>query len=77
METNSIKNEKAILDQLIAGQRITTSSVLFSIQTSELRTYIARIRKTVKVSDKWVTKNGKHFKEYFISKDNVTPQKTN
>jgi hypothetical protein len=67
METNAFKNEKAILDQLIAGRRITTMSVLSSVGTSELRTYLARIRKTVKVSDKWISKNGKRFKEYFIS----------
>lgn len=68
MEVSAFNNEKAILQQLIAGRRITSISVLKSIGTTETRVYIARIRKTVKVSDKWVTKNGKHFKEYYIEK---------
>lgn len=73
MEVNAFKNEKAILEQLIAGRRITTMSVLSSVGTSELRTYLSRIRKTVKISSTWVKRNGKHFKEYYI--EDVTGRK--
>lgn len=68
MENNSYSNQKAILDQLLAGRRISTLTVLKSIGTSELRHYLAIIRKTVNVSDEWVERNGKRFKEYFIKK---------
>lgn len=70
METNSISNEKAILEQLLRGDRISNITVLNTVSTTEIRTYIARIRKTLKVSDEWVTKNGKRFKEYFIKRNN-------
>lgn len=66
-------NYGKILEQLISGIRITTMSVLKSIKTSELRTYLSQIRKTIQVSDEWVKRpDGKRYKEYFIPIKKVT-----
>jgi len=61
-------NLKAIREQLIRGWRITVQSVLQSVGTQEARTYIAILRKDpeLKIKDRWISKNGKHFKEYFL-----------
>lgn len=69
---DSIKN--MILNQLLAGRRITCVSVLKSLHTTELRHFIAIIRKTVNVSSVWIQKGKVRFKEYYI--DNVTQQKS-
>jgi len=68
---DSIQN--MILGQLLAGRRITCVSVLKSCHSTELRHFVAIIRKTVNVSSVWIQKGKVRFKEYYI--DNVTNQK--
>lgn len=68
--------QKLILAQLMAGQRITTQTVLKSLGTTEARLFVSRIRKTVNVESVWIN-NGEHrYKEYFINQ-NVTAKQTN
>jgi len=62
---DSIQN--MILSQLLSGRRITTVSVLESLRTTELRHFVAIIRKTVNVQSVWVKKGKVRYKEYFIS----------
>jgi hypothetical protein len=59
---------KAIKDELLTGKRITVQSVLKSIGTQELRTYIPRLRREfgLNIDTVWVTRAEKRFKEYFI-----------
>lgn len=61
-------NEYAILGQLLEGKKITTTSVLSTIGTTELRHYIAKIRKYQPVSDEKRPNKGEHgnHKAYFI-----------
>lgn len=63
-------NEYAILGQLLEGKYITTTSVLNTIGTTELRHYIAKIRKYQPVSDEKRRNKGEHgnHKAYFIPK---------
>lgn len=63
------KNQKAIEAQLVAGRRISVISVLQSVGTLELRTYLSKIRRKLSIADEWVTlPNGKRHKEYYLSK---------
>ena len=57
-----------IRHQLEAGKRITVQSVLRSVGTQELRTYIPKIRRRYHLSvvSQWVERKGKRFKEYFL-----------
>jgi hypothetical protein len=59
---------KAIKEELLAGKRITVQSVLKTIGTQELRTYIPRLRREfgLLIETKWISSNGKRFKEYFL-----------
>ena len=66
-ESNLIQIRK----QLESGQRITVQSVLSSIGTQELRTYIPKLRRkfNMTIIGEWVERNGKHFKEYYTIRD--------
>lgn len=66
---DSIQN--GILSQLLAGRRITTVSVLKSLKSTELRHFIAILRKTVRISDKWVSNGKVRYKEYYIEKSDA------
>ena len=69
METSKhyISLEKKIKEQLENGRRITSISVLNSIGTTEIRYYIARLRKQgMPIVDKWIKKENKKFKEYWL-----------
>jgi len=70
--TNFDSLQNQILSQLLAGRRITTQTVLRSLKTTEARLFIARIRKTIKVSDVWIIKGKTRYKEYFIPINNDT-----
>lgn len=60
-------HESRILDYLLKGGTLTVQTCEAFFGTTELRTYIARIRKRhYNVVDKWKTENGDRFKEYFI-----------
>jgi hypothetical protein len=63
---------KSIKEQLLAGKRITVQSVLKSIGTQELRTYIPRFRREfgMIIDTNWLYRDGKKFKEYFIKESN-------
>lgn len=62
-----ISLEKQIKDQLENGRRITSMSVLNSLGTTEIRYYIARLRKQgMTIVDKWIKKENKRFKEYWL-----------
>lgn len=62
-------NLSRIREQLVNGRRITSISVLSSIGTTEIRHYLSKLRKEgLKISDRWLEKDGKHFKEWFLSK---------
>lgn len=58
-----------IRQQLESGRRITVQSVLKSIGTQELRTYIPQIRRKFKLAivAEWTEANGKRFKQYYIT----------
>lgn len=62
--------QKAISEQLLQGMHISTVSVLASIGTTELRHFIAILRKEgMNIQDKNIhTPNGKWHKEYFYVK---------
>lgn len=61
-------NLKAIKGQLLRGWRVTVKSILQSIGTQEARHYISKLRRDpdLKVKDRWVNKDGKRFKEYYL-----------
>jgi len=60
-------NLKAIKGQLLRGWRVTVKSILQSIGTQEARHYIAKLRRDpeLKIKDRWISKDGKRFKEWF------------
>lgn len=67
--TQHEKNQQLIEQQLLAGKRISVISVLKSIQTLELRHYIAKLRRVHSIAGEWVTTpNGKRYKEYYLTK---------
>ena len=69
-QINSENNLKAIRTQLQRGWRITVQSVLSSVGTQELRHYISILRREdLNIKSEWVSKNGKHFKEYYLVKE--------
>jgi hypothetical protein len=62
-------NKKRIKAELLSGKRITVQSVLKTIGTQELRTYIPILRREdeLDIATEWILKNGKRFKEYFLN----------
>lgn len=61
--------KKAILLDLKQGKRLTVLCGLKLYSTIELRKYISLLRKDGNViGDIWVSRNKKHFKEYFLTK---------
>lgn len=60
--------EDLILEYLLRGNSLTTLDCWRLFHTSELRHYIARIRKRgYDVKDEWLkTDNGEHIKKYWI-----------
>jgi hypothetical protein len=56
-----------IKEQLLAGKRITVQSVLKTVHTQELRTYIPILRRAgLPIMAVWVSKGDKRFKEYYL-----------
>ena len=66
---NHSANLALIRDQLLNGRRISVKSVWKSIGTTELRHYIAILRKTLNIASEWVTDGGVRYKVYYISKE--------
>lgn len=66
--TKQKNNEDKILEYLLRGNSLTVGECRYRFATTELRTYIARIRKRgYNVVDKWiVTDNGERIKLYWI-----------
>ena len=66
----NITNLALILEQLQAGKEISTTSVLRTVGTTELRHYIAKIRKTITVLDRKVRNHGENgfHKVYFLKR---------
>ncbi len=49
-----------------AGKTLTVLDALNQFRTIELRKYVSMLRKEgLNIQDRWVSKNGKRFKEYF------------
>ena len=58
-----------IKNGLEAGKTLTVVDALNQYRTIDLRKYISDLRKEgMVINDRWVTKNGKRYKEYFVSK---------
>ncbi len=56
--------------QLISGREITVQSVLRSVGTQELRHYISALKKEgLVICSTWISRNGKHFKKYWLDKE--------
>jgi len=57
-----------IKHQLEQGQHITVQSVLRSIGTQELRTYVPILRRkfNLNIGSRWMESRGKRFKEYYL-----------
>ena len=67
MESIILNNRNKIRALMLTGVRVTTMSILFTIGTSELRKYLSDLRKEgLIIRDKWIEKDGKHFKQYWI-----------
>lgn len=66
MEQTKNDNLTKIRKMLDDGIVLTHFNVLDLIGTTEIRHYIAKIRKEIKVRDKWVSRNGKRWKIYWI-----------
>src|SRR3989337_1601622 len=61
--------KKAILKDLKAGKRLTVLCGLKNYSTIDFRKYVSLLKKDgVLIQSSWVSRNGKHFKEYFIPK---------
>ncbi len=57
-----------IKNGLEAGKTLTVVSALNEYRTIDLRKYISDLRKEgMNIQDRWVEKNGKRFKEYFVN----------
>jgi hypothetical protein len=65
---NNESNIYQIRDLLLSGRVLTVQSVRRAVGTQELRHYIPviRTRFELKVDSKWVCKNGKRFKQYWL-----------
>ena len=66
MEQTKNDNLTRIKSLLESGAIINSMIVLRLIGTTEIRHYIAKIRKEIKVLDRWVTKDNKRWKVYWI-----------
>lgn len=65
-QLNKEHNTQAIKRLLDEGKILTVAFVYKVVKTLELRHYVAILRKEFKIRDRWVKKNGKRFKEYFL-----------
>ena len=65
---NAETNENRIKQMLVDGCKLTSINVLKIVGTTEIRHYIARLRKTMKISDKWVSNDKKRWKVYWLEK---------
>jgi hypothetical protein len=62
-----------ILNYLKNGYHLTSIGVLNLLGTTEIRSRIAELRKAgYNIQDRWVERNGKRFKEYYIPKEELT-----
>jgi hypothetical protein len=60
-------NLEKIKAELVAGKHITVRSVLLSVGTQELRTYISQLkRQGMHIASTWVKRRDKKFKEYYL-----------
>lgn len=61
--------EKQIAFLLKNGERLTVASVSQKVKTSELRHFIAQLKKRgMDIKSNWMTApNGKRFKQYFLN----------
>jgi len=58
--------KEQIKNGLEAGKTLTVLDALNQFRTIELRKYVSMLRKEgLNIQDRWVSKNGKRFKEYF------------
>lgn len=58
----------AIKAELVSGKRITVDSVIETVGTHELRTYIPRLRKEgLEIDTEWINGKKKRYKEYFLA----------
>ncbi|WP_256013172.1 hypothetical protein [Desertivirga xinjiangensis] len=67
-QKNGEANLKAIRELFESGSILTVLDVLRSVGTIELRHYVAILRKDLDISDRWVKRNGKRFKEYWLER---------
>lgn len=59
--------QQLILEHLLQGNKLTTTTALSKFRTTELRKMVSNIKKMgFPVVYKWVKKNDSHFKIYYI-----------
>lgn len=69
MKNHKQSDKQKIASELKRGFIITVQSVLKSIRTQELRTYISVLkREGMNIKGEWVSKRGKRFKQYHLVK---------
>ena len=66
-------NNVLIIEYLLKGSSLTVIKALTMFRTVELKHYICKLRKLgFVISDKWKSREGKNFKEYYIKKESIT-----
>lgn len=65
---NAATNMKLIYDKLVAGEKLTVASVQRTVGTTELRHYIAKIKKNynVEINSEWVHDSERQWKIYSL-----------
>lgn len=67
MQETKNDNLTKIRSLLESGTRITSIKVLIEVGTTEVRHYLSKLRKEgLVIKDRWMEKDGKHFKEWFL-----------
>lgn len=67
-QPNHTDNKRAIKALLLEGKILDSMKVLRLVGTTEIRHYIASLRKEMTIKDKWVSYNGKRFKRYWVER---------
>ena len=61
--------KQAIKQSFEAGHTLTTLDGLTRFRTLEMRKFVSMLRaEGMNIGDRWVSNNGKRFKQYFVSK---------
>jgi len=61
--------KQAIKQSFEAGNTLTTLDGLKLFRTLEMRKFVSMLRaEGMSIQDRWVEKNGKRYKEYFVNK---------